>query len=137
MKYVIVLLLALTNVLETNSQSLAGVWEGWFLSPANKIDTLFMKLDFRLKNDSTYEVYNFTKEGDFKSVCKMSYKLLSKYSIYLEEVEVTRTNMSNRNINLQNMKLNIEKDFKTMAGRWFFNIKELRSKGEIYFRKKE
>jgi hypothetical protein len=67
----------------------------------------------------------------------MSCKLLSKYSIYLEEVEVIRTTMPNRNINLQNMKLNIEKDFKTMVGRWFFNIKELRSKGEIYFRKKE
>lgn len=96
-----------------------------------------MKLNFSLKQDSTYDIYDFSKSGEFKAVCKMRYMLLSKNSIYLEETEVIRTNKPDRNITLQNMKLKIDKDFKTMSVRWSCNKKELRCDGAIYFFKKE
>lgn len=137
MKYLIALFLSLTTELVANSQSLTGIWEGWFLSAGRRGDTAIMKLEFRLKSDSSYEVYSFTKDGDFKAVCKMSYKLLSKYSIYLEEVEMTRKNKPYYSSFFQKMQLDIEKDFKTMTGRWSFTVKLPKGNGKIYFRKKE
>jgi hypothetical protein len=137
MKYILILILTTTCILKSYSQDLTGIWDGWYLSPKNKKDTVIMKLDFRLNQDSTYDVYSFTKEGDVKSVCKMSYKFLNKNSIYLEEVQLVRTNKRDVNFKLQNMKLEIEKDFKTMSGRWTTNIKELGLKGAIYFSKKK
>jgi hypothetical protein len=132
MKYLILVIL-LSSFSQGYCQSLTGIWEGWFLDPNKKNDTITIKLDFRVKQDGTYEVYDFTNSDDFKTACRMTYRLINKNTIYLEEVEVTRTNKPVKMVFLQNMKLQIDESFKNMKGRWSCNIKKLRCDGMIYF----
>jgi hypothetical protein len=137
MKYIIVLALCFANVVEIYSQSLIGIWEGWFLYSGNRKDTAIIKLDFRLNSDSTYDVYSFTYERDIKAVCKMTYRMLGPNSIYLEEVRTLKTNKQDRVGNFQTMNLKIGKEFKSMSGRWFCAMKELYCGGRIYFSRKQ
>lgn len=96
-----------------------------------------MHLDFRSLADGSYEVYNFTKKNDFKSVCKMSYKTGRFNSIYLEEIEVIKINKPTNVIILQKMKLNLSKDNKSLSGKWSYADPVYKGGGKIFFRKKE
>lgn len=100
------------------------------------MDTAVIKLDFRPQNDGTYEVYSFTSHRDLKVVCKVSYKMYGERLIYLRETEVVKINAVKKNVGLQNMKLTIAKDFKSMRGSWSYNEFKSKSGKKIYFVKK-
>jgi len=130
MKIFVFLYFIFSNLSFAHGQSLSGKWEGWYLSSK---DTVIMKINFILNDDdSTYAVYDFTKYGDYKSVCRMHYQFLGKDSIYLEETGIVRATEPSSDFTLQNMTLKISKDFKSMEGKWKDNSAK-KWEGRVYF----
>ena len=62
----------------------------------NTNDTAIIRLQFDLNTDNTYSVYRFSKSNIdsfdkfryLKAVYKMTYRMLNRRSIYLEEIEL-------------------------------------------------
>ena len=117
-------------------QSLEGEWEGWYNINGTIKDTAIVKLQFRLNKDGTYDVYSFTRFRSDKSVCKMSYKMLSEHSIYLEENELIRTNKDSQDYLFQKMTLQFDNSFKWMRGKWSARDGKLKYTGYVAFTKK-
>jgi hypothetical protein len=98
MKFISVFLFAFLISLNSFSQSLAGDWQGYF-TLSNPDATLppipftvggYVYLKLILNNDSSYTAYTSYKGGDTMNVFEVSYKRISKDSIYLQETKIIK-----------------------------------------------
>ena len=76
------------------SQLLEGQWQGSYSTDLAglEIGESLIELNFRLIGDTSYQIYSYstgenTKGDKVRVTAKVYYKLISKDSIYLEEIE--------------------------------------------------
>jgi len=144
MHRILLLLICLAFFSRIFSQSLEGEWIGWYNYKDSPKDTVILKLQFQLNKDSTYSVYSFCRFkheslGGIKYarvVCKMSYKMLNRRSVYLEEVELISAENYSREILFQKTTLELDYNFRSMKGTWGNVDEKATSSGSVWFTKK-
>jgi hypothetical protein len=108
------------------SQSLEGEWKGSFSTELDipiDIDSP-IKLYFKLKKDSSYSVYSYSKGHDHKGkdtvvVCKVLYQRTTADSVYLEETEVLKpANASPACFQKMHLTIRREKRSTILEGTW-------------------
>jgi hypothetical protein len=130
MKSIYVFLLAFLISLNCFSQSLEGDWQGSFtltnpdatLPPLPFTTGGYVYLKLILNGDSSYTAYTSYKGGDTMNVFEVSYKRISKDSIYLQETKIIKPTHDQMSKCLQKMYLKINQRKKSidLIGRFNF-----------------
>lgn len=144
-RYIFLLLFSASISFAASSQSLEGEWKGTYTDDEfnylNIRNEFFIDLYFQLNSDSTYTIYStsYFNKGNYnesKAVCLVTYQMVGKNSIYLEEIKDLQSGDDPSNC-FQRMKLKIvkKKNQMILTGIWD-SANDSCSKGTISFRKK-
>jgi hypothetical protein len=128
---------------------LEGEWKGecvtktWNLKPLTFIRSIPMRIKFVLNKDSSYSVFcysqlqnNYGPDAD-SVVTKLNYRILSKHTIYLEEVEILEPkDYPNECFQKMDLSIQVRKNSMELNGNWHSDKGDCFYTGTIHLKKK-
>ena len=138
MKWLVISVILVFNAAKVRCQDLSGIWKGTYVFGTVAFPSFMnnIYLEFKLNEDSTYQVYSYTKtkyiDGkDTAAVCKVTYKMKTNRTLILQETELISPDTLPR-LCFQWFTLKIKQSEKgtILEGRYTTNCN---SNGEVYF----